>query len=379
MNPARAATLRFTEVIVLAMTLFREIGAAAHDRKRPMKISIVDTSPVLAGSTATEAFRTTVELAQLADRAGFSRYWLSELHGVVTNAGATPEVAVAAVASRTSNLRVGSGGVLLNHRSPYRVAETFLQLQAMFPGRIDLGIGRATSGQLIDFALQQTRSAVLVEENYEGQVVELLHWFDGFDDDHPFAKVPFFEGVAGRPEPWILGSSPSSAVVTARLGLAYCFAAFLNPAAAQVSLARYRREFRSSPFRAGLAKPYSMLGVNIACGETEKEALRVQAPGELVRRLAGVGYLPNGVPSAADAIDQLGGPPEPTHYVPGSWPRSIAAAPARLRDLLEAMVAEVEADELIIQDLIGTPSDRLASYRLIAEAFDLPGGGTWAG
>jgi luciferase family oxidoreductase group 1 len=172
-----------------------------------MNISIVDTSSVLAGSTAVEAFRTPVELAQLADQAGSSRYWLSELHSVLTNAGATPEVAVAAVASRTSNLRVGSGGVLLNHRSPYRVAETFLQLHAMFLGRIDLGIGRATSGRLIDFALQQTRSAVLPEENYEGQVIELLHWFDGFDDDHPFAKVPFFEGVAGRPEPWILGSS----------------------------------------------------------------------------------------------------------------------------------------------------------------------------
>jgi luciferase family oxidoreductase group 1 len=339
-----------------------------------MKISIVDTSPVLAGSTAVEAFRTTVELAQLADQAGFSRYWLSELHGVLTNAGTTPEVAVAAVASRTSNLRVGSGGVLLNHRSPYRVAETFLQLHAMFPGRIDLGIGRATSGPLIDFALQRTRSAVLPEEDYEGQVVELLHWFDGFDDDQPFAKVPFFEGVAGRPEPWILGSSPSSAVVAARLGLAYCFAAFLNPAAAQMSLATYRREFRLSPFRAGLAEPYSMLGVNVVCGETETEALRVQAAGEIVRRLAGAGYLPNGVPSAAAAIDQLGGRPEPTRYVPGSWPRSLAAAPARLRELLEAMVAEVEADELIIQDLIGAPSDRLASYRLIAEAFDLPGG-----
>jgi luciferase family oxidoreductase group 1 len=339
-----------------------------------MKMSIVDTSPVLAGSTAVEAFRTTVELAQLADQAGYSRYWLSELHGVLTNAGTTPEVAVAAVASRTSNLRVGSGGVLLNHPSPYRVAETFLQLHAMFPGRIDLGIGRATSGRLIDRALQQTRSAVLAEENYEGPVVELLHWFDGFDHDHPFAKVTFFEGVDGRPEPWILGSSPSSAVVAARLGLAYCFVAFLNPAAAQISLATYRREFRPSPFRVGLAKPYSMLGVNVVCGETENEALRVQAAGELVRRLAGSGYLPNGVPSAADSIDQLGGLPEPTRYVPGSWPRSVAAAPSRLRELLDAMVAEVQAGELIIQDLIGTPSDRLASYRLIAEAFDLPGG-----
>ena len=339
-----------------------------------MKISIVDTSPVLAGSTAMEAFRTTVELAQLADQVGFSRYWLSELHGVPTNAGATPEIGIAAVASQTRNLRVGSGGVLLNHRSPYRAAETFLQLHAMFPGRIDLGIGRATSGPLIDFALRQTRSAVVAEENYEDQVVELLHWFDGFDDDHPFAQIPFFEGVAGRPEPWILGSSPSSAVVAARLGLPYCFAAFLNPAAAQNSLATYRGEFRPSAFGVGLSKPYSMVGVNVVCGETEKEARRVQAAGEVVRRLAGDGRLPNGVPSASDAIDQLGGLPEPTRYIPGSWPRSVAASPARLRELLEAMVAEVKADELIIQDLIGAPDERLASYSLIAETFDLRGG-----
>src|SRR5437588_10002380 len=110
-------------------------------KRRPLKVSIVDTSPVLAGSTAVEAFRTTAELA---DHAGFSRYWLSELHGVPTNANTSPEVAVAAVASRTSNLRVGSGGVLLNHRSPYRVAEPFLPLHAMFPGGIDSGVGRAT-------------------------------------------------------------------------------------------------------------------------------------------------------------------------------------------------------------------------------------------
>src|SRR5205085_7911155 len=134
----------------------------------------------------------TSELAQLADQVGFSRYWLSELHGVPTNAGATPEIAIAAVASKTRNLRVGSGGVLLNHRSPYRVAESFLQLHAMFPGRIDLGIGRATSGTLIDFALQHFRSAVLSEESYEGKLVELLQWFDGFADDDLFAEVPFF-------------------------------------------------------------------------------------------------------------------------------------------------------------------------------------------
>ena len=338
-----------------------------------MKISIVDTSPVLADSTAVEAFQTTRELAELADLAGYSRYWLSELHGLPTNAGAAPEVGVAAIAARTSSLRVGSGGVLLNHRSPYRLAETFVQLHAMFPGRIDLGIGRATSGPLIDFALQHQRSVVLEEESYEDKLVELMHWFDGFDDDHPFAQVPFYSGVSGRPEPWVLGSTPASAVVAARLGMRYCFAAFLNPAAAQVSLATYRREFRPSEFPTGSTIPYSMVAVNVVCAETEEQALEVQAGGELVRRLAASGRLPAGVPSAAAAVDELGGLPAPTRYVPGSWRRSVAAAPERLREVLEAMGAEVDADELMIQDLIAAPTDRLASYRLIAEIFDLRG------
>ncbi|MGW0770687.1 LLM class flavin-dependent oxidoreductase [Streptomyces sp. NPDC002076] len=136
--------------------------------------------------------------------------------------------------------RRGRGPDELNQRSPYRVAETFVQLNAMFPGRIDLGLGRATAGPLLDLALQSSRQAVATPEPYDDKVVELLHWFDGFEDGHPFAQVPFFDGVAGRPQTWILGSSPASAVVAARLGLPYTFAAFLNPAAAHIAIATYR-------------------------------------------------------------------------------------------------------------------------------------------
>ncbi|MFF3874544.1 MsnO8 family LLM class oxidoreductase [Streptomyces sp. NPDC001978] len=340
----------------------------------PMKISIVDTSPVLAGSTAAEAYKLTLDLAAQADQLGYSRYWMAELHGVPSNASTSPEIAIAAIASRTSNLRVGSGAVLFNQRSPYRVAETFVQLNAMFPGRIDLGLGRATAGPLLDFALQSSRQAVATPEPYDDKVVELLHWFDGFEDGHPFAQVPFFDGVAGRPKTWILGSSPASAVVAARLGLRYAFAANLNPGAAHTAMATYRKEFQPSPFSTGLQSPYSILGVSVVCGETEEDALRADAGGEVVRRLAATGRLaPNGVPTTADALDQLGGLPQPYHYTPGRWPMNIAAAPDRLRDILQSMAAEVEADEVIIQDLIAQPEDRLTSYRLLAESFDLRG------
>ncbi|MFE4991559.1 MsnO8 family LLM class oxidoreductase [Streptomyces mirabilis] len=275
----------------------------------PMKMSLVDTSPVLAGSTAAEAYKLTLDLAAQADQLGCSRYRAAELHGVPVIAGTSPEIAIAAIASRTSNLRVGSGAVLFNQRSPNRVAETFVQLNAMFPGRIDLGLGRATAGALLDFALQSSRQAVATPEPHDGKVVELLHWFDGFEDGHPFAQVPFFDGVAGRPETWILGSGPASAVVAARLGLPYAFAANLNPGAARIAMATYRKEFQPSPFSTGLRSPYSILGVSVVCGETEEDALRADSGGEVVRRLASKGRLRNGVPTTADALQQLGGLP----------------------------------------------------------------------
>ena len=340
-----------------------------------MKVSINDSSPIAAGSSAVDAFRTTRRLAELADQAGYHRYWLTELHGVPTNANASPEVAMAAVADDTTMLRVGSGAVLLNQRSPYRVAETFMQLHAMFPGRIDLGLGRATSGTVIDFALQQSRAGRSTAENYDEQVVELLRWFDGFEDSDPFADVPFFDDVPGRPEVWILGSTPSSAVVAARLGLRYCFAAFLNPLGVHTSLATYHREFQPPPLPSGVAAPHSMVAINVVCAETDEQARLVQAPGVVVRRQAASGRLPHGVPSSADAVRELGGLPEATQYVEGSWPRSVAAAPDRLRDILDSMVTEVAADELMIQDLIAEPEDRLASYRLIADTLRLESGG----
>ncbi len=336
-----------------------------------MKLSIVDTSPVLDGSTAVEAFETTRRLAQLAERAGFTRYWSAELHGIPTNANASPEIAIATIAANTSRIRVGSGAVLLNQRSPFSVAESYQQLNATFPDRIDLGLGRATAGRLLDLALQTSRRTLAPPDDYADKVTEVLRWFDGFEAGHPFAGVPFFEGVSGRPKPWILGSSPTSAVVAARLGLPYAFASFLNPGAAQESLRTYRQEFEPSQFASGIRTPYAILGVNLAAGEDDAEARRVQAGGEAVRRSVAAGVMPNGVPRWERAIDQLGGLPPRFEYVPGRWPRSIAADPARLREIVKAMAEEVQADEVIIQDLIAEPHDRLRSYGLIAEAFEL--------
>lgn len=339
-----------------------------------MQLSIVDTSQVPAGQTAVEALAATAELARLADRLGYARYWLAEHHGAGRmNASSSPEVMIARVASVTGRIRVGSGGVLLNHHSAFRIAETFRLLHAMFPGRVDLGLGRATGGPVVDLALQRDRSRRLHLDDHGEQIVEVLAWLDrAFPDDHPFASTPLFPGVAGNPEPWVLGSSPSSAAVAGALGLPYCFAGFISPTAVGSALDAYRRAFRPSPSPTGVSEPRTMVGVNVSCGETEEEASRLRASVELFYERLFRGEI-RPLPAADDAVAELGGLPAPSRYAAGDWPRSISAAPDRLRELLETMADEVGADELILQDLISDRADRRRSYELIAGAFELPG------
>ena len=197
----------------------------------------------------------------------------------------------------TEGIRVGSGSVLLNHHSAFRVAETFRLLHATFPGRIDLGIGRANG---------------------------------------------------------------------------YCVAGFINPGAVRTALDAYRQAFEPSPFTSGVVEPYTMVGINVSCGATEQEASRRKASVELVYHRLFRGVFGDGLATADTSVAELGGLPDPTRSVPGDWPRSISAAPNRLREMLESMAAEVGADEFILQDLIAAPADRQELCRLIAEVFELP-------
>jgi len=339
-----------------------------------MQLSIVDTSHVTEGRTAVEALQATADLAHLADRAGYARFWVAEHHGVGRTAvSSSPEVLIARIASLTDRIRVGSGTVLLNHHSAFRVAETFRLLHAMFPGRIDLGLGRATGMPAVDLALQRDRSRAVQLDDYDDQVAEILTWFDdAFPDDHPFARVQLLAGVPGNPAPWILGSSSSSAVLAGRLGLPYCFAGFINPGGVGAALDAYREVFEPSTYGTGISEPHTMVGLNVSCAETEQDASRLRASAEVFYRRILRGDLGDGMPPADAAVAELGALPEPTSHTPGDWPRIISATPVRLRELLEAMAAEVGADEFVLQDLIADPLARQHSYRLIGEAFELP-------
>src|SRR3954471_24422503 len=201
-----------------------------------MRISVLDQSPIAEGSSGPEALRNTIDLAQLADRLGYHRYWVAEHHGGAMLAGPSPEALIGPIAAGTGRIRVGSGGVMLQHYSPLKVAETFSVLAGLYPGRIDLGLGRASgTDPLTTYALQRDRRQA-APDDFPQQLAELLAYLDdSLPADHPFARLGgVLPGRPERPEPWLLGSSVQSALWAAELGLPYAFADFINPAGAEI-------------------------------------------------------------------------------------------------------------------------------------------------
>ncbi|QLD89032.1 LLM class flavin-dependent oxidoreductase [Natronomonas salina] len=336
-----------------------------------MDLSIVDIAPVRSGETATDAYEDSVALARAAERLGYSRYWVAEHHGLADSiASTTPEVLIAHLAAKTDDIRVGSGTVLLNHYSPFKVAETFAALDALAPGRIDLGLGRATGMPAVDRALASGVPHQRGGDDHAAKIEETArHVYGAFPDDHPYSDIRIPRSPDGVPEVWVLGSSPSSAAIAAELGLPYAFAAFIRPTVARTALETYREEFQPSEFDEGLAEPHTMLAVNVACAETDHEAARLRASSEAAyQRMARGAFGPP--PTVEEAVDELGGVPEPTPETlePGEWPRAVSGSPETVGTLLETMTDDVGADEVIVQNLIEDPDDRIRSHELIAEA-----------
>src|SRR5215216_972758 len=238
-----------------------------------MRLSVLDQSPISEGSTGADALANTIDLARHCEALGYHRYWLAEHHGGPMLAGPSPEVLIPAVAGATSTMRVGSGGVMLPHYSPFKVAESFSLLSGLFPDRIDLGIGRAAgTDPMTTFALQRDRRTASPDD-FPQQLAELLAHYDGaFPADHPFARLGrTLPGGAEQPQVWLLGSSPQSAIWAAQLGLPYAFADFINPDGAAAA-AQYRERFEASE---RLSAPRVAVAVWAICAETDAEAERL--------------------------------------------------------------------------------------------------------
>ena len=326
-------------------------------------LGILDQSPIPEGSSGADALRNTLDLAELADRLGYHRYWLAEHHGGPMLAGPSPEVLIGPIAERTSRIRVGSGGVMLPHYSPFKVAESFTLLSALYPGRIDLALGRAAgTDPLTTFALQRDRRQA-APDDFQQQLVELLaHLEDTLPPDHPFARLPAFLPGDERPEAWLLGSSPQSGIWAAELGLPYSFADFINPRGAQIAR-DYRRAFVPS---VRLERPRVSVGVWALAAETEEEAQHLAASARMTLRLLRRGRLIP-VPPPEKALRFLEQDGAGTR---SERRRGIIGTPAQVRERIEEVAAEYEADEVIVLTITHDHAARRRSYELIAEAFD---------
>ncbi|WP_336338351.1 LLM class flavin-dependent oxidoreductase [Haloarcula brevis] len=339
-----------------------------------MDLSIVDLSPVPDTGTATEAYANTVEAAQQAERLGYSRFWVAEHHGMgETLAGTTPEVLLGHLAAETDSIRLGSGAVLLNHYSPFKVAEVFGSLDALAPGRIDAGLGRANGSPAVDRALGTARRVRDPDEDHAEKIEAVVsHLYDGYPDGHAYSDLEIPLSGGDPPAPWVLGSSPSSAAIAGELGLPYCFAAFIRPELATRAFEEYRNRFDPSSLAGGVDEPHGMVAVNAVCGETDREAARLRAVAEASFKRMERGVIGT-TPSVEEAIDELGGVPEPTPATldAGEWPRAISGSPDTLDGLLEQLADRVGADEVMIQHAVGDHADGLRSHELLADGVGL--------
>ena len=311
-----------------------------------MRLNVLDQCPIPEGSDAGDALRNTLELAKAADQLGYGRYWLAEHHGTPGLACNSPEVMIGPVAAATSSIRAGSGGIMLPHYSPLKVAENFTMLSALFPGRIDLGIGRApgTSAK-VAFALQRDRRQPSPDD-FREQMAELLSY-------------------KNIPEVSLLGSSAQSAVWAAELGLPYVFADFINPGG-EAMTEYYRQHFRPS---AMLAEPRVSVAVWALAANTDEEALRVSASARMMLLSLFRGRLIP-VPSVEKALAFLAHENVPIETLPAGR-RIITGSSERVRDSLETVAGDYGADEVFVVNIVHDPAARLRCYELIANAFRL--------
>ncbi|HEX8244324.1 MAG TPA: LLM class flavin-dependent oxidoreductase [Longimicrobium sp.] len=332
----------------------------------PLPLSVLDLAPVASGSTPADAFRGMEELARLADRLGFVRYWLAEHHGMPNIASSSPEILIEHVASKTERIRVGSGGIMLPNHAPLRIAEAFHTLETLHPGRIDLGVGRAPGTDPVTSSALRPFDA----EQFPQQLAELVALSRGeFPPGHPFHRVRVVPMGVQLPPVWLLGSSGASARMAGELGMGYAFASHFSPAPAAPPLQAYRDAFRPSD---AFPRPHAIVAASVICADTDEEAERLATSMQLVWvRLHRGEFGPFPSPEEAAAYPYT---PQDLAVAAGYRRLQVVGAPARVGEQLQALAAKAGADELMIITAVHSHAARLRSYELLAEVLG-PGGG----
>ena len=331
-----------------------------------MKLSVLDQSPIIAGHSAAQALEETLKLARRADALGYHRYWLAEHHAIAALADPCPEILLARLGAETKRIRIGTGGVLLPYYSAFKTAEVFRMLEALYPGRIDLGIGRAPGGD------QRTARAVgggrmPAAEDFPQQVWELIGYLDGtLPDDHPFRKVRVQPEVKTAPELWLLGSSDYSGLLAAQLGVRFSFAHFINAQGGDMVMRAYKERYKKEGRE---PEPHGAICCFVICAASDEEAER-RAKVVDCRRLD-MGYNLDSVVPTQEEADKRVFTEQEVAYVKTQRARLVHGSAATCKAKLTALAEQFSADELMVLTITGSYATRLESYERLAEAFEL--------
>ena len=324
---------------------------------QPIRFSLLDLSPIVQGGNATQSFRNTLDLAQHAERWGYHRYWLAEHHNIPGIASAATSIVIAHVAGGTSTIRVGSGGIMLPNHAPLVIAEQFGTLESLFPGRIDLGIGRAPGGdQMTARALRRNLGSS--GDTFPDDLQELIAYFQG---TLPVKAIP---GTGLNVPIYLLGSSDFSARLAAVLGLPFAFASHFAPDFLHTALRIYRENFRPSE---QLERPHAMVGVNVFAADSDGEARRLftSLQQQFLNLVRGA---PDKTPPPVETMDRLWSPAEQAH-VNRMMRYSVVGGPATVRRGLEIILEDTQADEIIATGSMFEHEARLHSFEIAADVF----------
>ncbi|NQV55051.1 MAG: LLM class flavin-dependent oxidoreductase [Rhodospirillales bacterium] len=327
-----------------------------------MKLSVLDQSPIRSGGTPSDTLLETVELAKACEQYGYHRYWMAEHHATPALAGPAPEIMVAHVAAATSSMRIGTGGVMLSHYSPLKVAETFNLLETLYPGRIDLGIGRAPgSDQLTALALAYGSEIGI--EYFPTRIADMMAFMGTKEPTTEiFKRIKIVPKPDVPPQLWLLGSSDQSALMAAKFGLAFSFAQFITPVGGAAVLDAYRQGFEPSEF---YAKPEASIGTFMICAETEEEARRLGSSRDyaLVRRARGQhGPFPSVAEAEAQDYTEAD-----LQYIAANSNRSFYGDPDQCYDWLMKLSEVYGIDEVVVLTICHDAGARRRSYELLAE------------
>jgi luciferase family oxidoreductase group 1 len=349
------------------MSCFSLFGQVVDDMAltfgpRAVPLSVLDLAPVPDGGNAGDALRATIDLARHAERLGFLRFWVAEHHNMPGIASSAPPVLIGHLADATTTMRIGSGGVMLPNHVSLVVAEQFGMLEALHPGRIDLGIGRAPGTDQITAAALRRSPEGLSADDFPDQLMDLLGFFTGrWPEGHPFAQITAVPGRGNQPDMWLLGSSGYSAQVAGLLGLPFAFAHHFSAVNTLPALALYREHFRPSE---ALERPYAMVAAAVICAETDERARFLAGSGALsfLRLRSGrPGPMPSPEEAAAHPYTEL-----ERAFVEDRLASQIIGSPETVQRGIAELVDATRADELMITTMVFDPADRLSSFERVA-------------